>query len=323
MRAPDFWRHGNGGLTGVALAPVGWLYGAAGAIRIATTRPWKAPIPVICIGNLVVGGAGKTPVALDFGARLLERGRTVHFLSRGYGGSEYGPLRVDPASHGSDKVGDEPLLLARLAPTWIAADRRQGCQAAADAGADIIIMDDGFQNPAVAKDLSVIVIDGDYGFGNGRIFPAGPLRESVATGLKRAQGLILIGGDDGPELPHGHPPVLKGRLLGRSESRNLKDKPIIAFAGIGRPEKFFKTLGDIGCDIRATHAFADHYPYNAADLERLRRQAENDGAQLVTTEKDAVRLSPEFQRSIVTVAVTLGWDDEAAINRLLDTVMGK
>ena len=323
MRAPDFWQRGGGSLAGLMLTPIGWLYGAATSIRIAATRPWKAPVPIICIGNLVVGGAGKTPVALDFGARLIERGKTVHFLSRGYGGSERGPLKVDPARHNSDKVGDEPLLLARLAPTWVATDRIRGCQAAADAGADIIIMDDGFQNPTVAKDLSVIVIDGDYGFGNGRIFPAGPLRESIATGLKRAQGMIVIGGDDGPELPQERPTLFKAHLRSQPESQILKDKPMIAFAGIGRPEKFFKTLGDIGCDLRATHTFADHHPYSADDLARLTRQAEHEGAGLITTEKDAVRLPPKYRDTVATVPISLAWDDEAAIGHLLDKVMGK
>mgnify|MGYP000638645222 CR=1 FL=1 len=194
MRAPDFWQPGKGGFAAMALAPLGRVYAAAGAARRAAARPWKAPVPVICIGNLVAGGAGKTPVALDFGKRLIDSGETVHFLSRGYGGTEKGPLRIDPAIHTCQAVGDEPLLLARLAPTWIAADRRLGCQAAVAAGAGIVIMDDGFQNPTTVKDLSVIVIDGGYGFGNGRVMPAGPLREPVAAGLKRAQAVVVIGG---------------------------------------------------------------------------------------------------------------------------------
>ena len=321
MRAPDFWQTNKGGLTSLALAPLGWLYGAAGATIWAMARPWKAPVPVICIGNLVAGGAGKTPVALDLAQRLLQRGKAVHFLSRGYGGSETGPLRVDPALHTSDKVGDEPLLLVRLAPTWVAADRVAGCRAAANAGAEMIIMDDGFQNPAVVKDLSVIVVDGGYGFGNGRVMPAGPLREPLATGLKRANAVVVIGGDGKVNLPHNHPPVIKARLVATEDSQELKGQAVVAFAGIGRPGKFFETLRATGCDIRAAHAFADHHPYSAADLDRLRHQAENESARLVTTEKDAVRLSGKDREGIATVAITLAWDDETAIGGLLEKAL--
>lgn len=321
MRAPDFWHMNKGGLTSLALAPIGWLYGAAGASIWAMARPWKAPVPVICIGNLVAGGAGKTPVALDLAKRLIQRGKAVHFLSRGYGGTEAGPLRVDPALHTSDGVGDEPLLLARLAPTWVAADRPSGCRAAADAGAEMIIMDDGFQNPAVIKDLSVIVVDGGYGFGNGRVMPAGPLREPLTRGLKRADAVVVIGGRGKVSLPPEHPPRLDARFAATPESLGLKDQAIVAFAGIGRPAKFFETLRAIGCDIRATRTFADHHPYSPADLEQLRNLATNENARLVTTEKDAVRLSARDRKDIATVAITLTWDDEAAIDALLDKVL--
>ena len=321
MRAPDFWQRNKGGLTSLALAPLGWLYGAAGATIWALARPWKAPVPVICIGNLVAGGAGKTPVALDLAARLLQRGKAVHFLSRGYGGSEAGPLRVDPALHTSDQVGDEPLLLARLAPTWVAVDRPSGCRAATDAGAELIIMDDGFQNPAVIKDLSVIVVDAGYGFGNGRVMPAGPLREPLTNGMKRAHAVVAIGEDGTAGLPPDHPPLFKARLAATAESLALKDQAVVAFAGIGRPDKFFDTLRTIGCDIRATQTFADHHAYDAADLDRLRRLAKNEGARLVTTEKDAVRLSAKDREDIATVAITLAWDDETAIDVLLERAL--
>ncbi len=318
MQVPDFWQRGNGGLASLLLAPLGWLYGAAGAVVWATARPWKAPVPVICIGNLVAGGAGKTPVALDMGNRLIARGRTVHFLSRGYGGSEPGPLRVDPSVHTSAAVGDEPLLLARVAPTWVAAERADGCRAAVLAGAQVIIMDDGFQNPAVAKDLALIVVDGGYGFGNGRIMPAGPLRQSVASGLKRAQAVMVIGEDSGLDLPPSHPPIFKGSLRISPHNPDLAGQPVIAFAGIGRPQKFFETLMQMGCDLRARLSFADHHPYSAADLDRLRHQADQLNARLVTTEKDAVRLPPGFAG---IVAIHVAWQDEAAIEALLDKVL--
>ncbi len=320
MRAPDFWRRGQGGAASLLLAPLGRLYAAAGAARWALARPWKAPVPVICIGNLVAGGAGKTPVVMDFGRRLMANGKAVHFLSRGYGGTESGPLLVYPAGHTSEAVGDEALLLAKLAPTWVAANRRLGCQAAVAAGADVIIMDDGFQNPSVIKDLSVIVVDGGYGFGNGRVIPAGPLREPVAGGLKRADAVVVVGEGESFALPPGHPALFKGHLRATPESRVLQGRPVVAFGGIGRPEKFFETLRDIGCDLRSTHAFADHHPYGVAELKRLKHRAEKEGAVLVTTEKDAVRLPPEYRNAVTTVAVTLAWDDETAITGLLDRV---
>jgi tetraacyldisaccharide 4'-kinase len=321
MRAPDFWRYGEGGPASLALTPLGWLYGAVGAVRWALARPWKAPVPVICIGNLVAGGAGKTPVALDFGTRLIAAGKAVHFLTRGYGGTERGPLMVYPAGHSSEAVGDEALLLAKLAPTWVAVDRKSGCLAAAAAGADIIIMDDGFQNPSVSKDLSVVVIDGGYGFGNGRMIPAGPLREPITGGLKRCDAVVIIGDDGDVDFPYDHCPVIKGHMQAKPESQGLAGKPVVAFAGIGRPEKFFETLATLGCDIRAAHAFADHRPFSVADLERLRQLAETQGALLVTTEKDAVRLPADFRAAVSVVAVSLVWDDEAAITGLLEKAL--
>ena len=194
MRAPDFWRRGGGPL-GAVLTPLGWGYGLATRLRLAMANPFKASVPVLCVGNLIAGGAGKTPVTLSLGRRLMDQGRKVHFLSRGYGGRRAGPLRVDPDHHGAREVGDEALLLARCAPAWVARDRPGGCRAAIAGGARAIIMDDGFQNPYLAKDVSLLVVDGAYGFGNGRVMPAGPLREPVEAGLARADALVLIGAD--------------------------------------------------------------------------------------------------------------------------------
>ena len=265
MWAPDFWRR-KGGPLGAVLAPLGWGYGLATRLRLAMANPFKASVPVLCVGNLVAGGAGKTPVALNLGKRLMDQGRKVHFLSRGYGGSQTGPLRVDPDSHRAVDVGDEALLLAAAAPTWISRDRALGARAATD-GADVIIMDDGFQNPSVVKDLSLLVVDGGFGFGNGRVIPAGPLREPVETGLGRASAVVLIGEDArGVEERIAmararigkSPPVLGARHAPGTNAGEIAGRPVVAFAGIGRPEKFFATLEEIGCPLSATAMVAAH-----------------------------------------------------------------
>ncbi|MEE9209502.1 MAG: tetraacyldisaccharide 4'-kinase, partial [Kiloniellales bacterium] len=279
--------------------------------------------PVVCVGNLVAGGAGKTPVVLALVAALAARG-AVHCLSRGYGGSSPGPRRVDAARDSAVEVGDEALLLARAAPSWVARDRTAGARAAAAAGARVLVMDDGFQNPALAKDLSLVVVDGAYGFGNRRGMPAGPLRESVARGLARADAVVLLGRDElnlGAALAR-RLPVLTAQLAPRPGSESLVGRKVLAFAGIGRPEKFFATLagpeGGLGAELVETRAFPDHHPYSAAELRSLRARARSLDAILVTTEKDAVRLTPEQREGIETLAVAVAWDDPAALQALLD-----
>ena len=194
MRAPEFWRAGGGAALPAILTPLSWAWAIGGELRRWATPTRRVPIPVICVGNLVAGGAGKTPVALALGRRLLAAGSAVHFLTRGYGGRRRGPIQVDPARHGAVDVGDEALLLARIAPTWVARARAAGAVTAARAGAEVVVMDDGHQHPGLAKDLSVVVVDGDYGIGNGRVIPAGPLREPAALGLARADAVILVEG---------------------------------------------------------------------------------------------------------------------------------
>lgn len=317
MNAPAFWDNPDSVL-GMVLSPLGWLYAGATAWRLAHAQPWTAPVPVICVGNLTAGGAGKTPVVRDVAARL----RNPAILSRGYGGRETGPLRVDPARHAAADVGDEPLLLARDAICWIAADRAEGAKAAVSDGAQIIVMDDGLQNPGLSQDLRLIVVDGGAGFGNRRPIPAGPLREAIAGGIARAHALIVVGEDrQGLTREFSHRlPVLGARLEPR-EAQIWFDARVIAFAGIGRPEKFRATLAEIGADIAGFHGFADHHPYRDAELEALTAEAEAKHATLVTTEKDWVRLSSEWRARIQPVEVTLGWDDEAAIEALLNRVV--
>jgi tetraacyldisaccharide 4'-kinase len=317
MRAPEFWT--QGGLAPALLAPCALLYRAGGALREKMTTPWHAPVPVICIGNLTVGGAGKTPTAIAVGRVLQEFGMSVAFLSRGYGGSEKGPVLVDLAVHNARKVGDEPLLLARCAPTWVARDRKDGARLAIADGADVLVMDDGLQNPSLRKDLRIVVVDGSYGFGNERVLPAGPLREPLARGLARADAFVVIGPDRrGLARRLGaQAPVLAAALVPDDAARGLSGRKLHAFAGIGRPEKFFATLDAIGAVRAAAHAFADHHPYSAIEIERLLADAERAGAVLVTTTKDHVRLPPALRARVTAVAVDLAFEDRAALERLL------
>jgi len=317
MRAPEFWRHD--GLTARLLGPLGLAYHGAGVLRRALTRPWYAPVPVICVGNLVAGGAGKTPVVLSLLAILAERGLRPVALTRGYGGSTAGPLRVDPERHDAGKVGDEALLLAAAATTWVARDRVDGAKEAIEEGAGALVMDDGFQNPGLKKDLSLLVVDAAYGFGNGRVMPAGPLRETVESGLARADAVVLIGDTAIGQTEKKHfagRPVLRARLAPRD--RGLAGRRVFAFAGIGRPEKFFDTLRTLGAEVAGSEAFADHQPYDAAILARLRRAAATAKAQLVTTAKDAARLGALLSPDIAVLDVTLVWEDKDALLRLLE-----
>ena len=327
MRPPDFWYNQNGSFFSALLAPAGWAYGLASAIRQDRAEPWQAPIPVICIGNLVAGGQGKTPTALSVGAHFIGLGRSVHFLSRGYGGSLDGTHRVDLTTHTSAEVGDEPLLLAATAPSWISVDRQAGIEAAHAAGAEFVVMDDGFQNPSVKKDLSIIVIDGETGFGNGRLIPAGPLREGVTVGLARAQAVVIIGEDrfklEGllSDIAKGYAqnPVqtFKARLKPDAAALTLKDQKIYAFAGIGRPKKFFNTLLEIGCDLVGAKAFDDHHPFSENGVSSLLELARSEGARLVTTAKDHVRLPDAQKKDVAIVSVTLDWSDASALDSLL------
>jgi len=298
MREPSFWypaRRGSTPLAARLLSPAGFLYGLAGRVRRANTKPERAAVPVICIGNITAGGTGKTPLALTLAERLIARGEKVHFLTRGYGGREVGPIRVDPAHHGAEDVGDEPLLLAAAAPTWVAANRPEGAAAAVRGGAGLILMDDGFQNPSLAKDFSILVVDAATGLGNGRLIPAGPLRENVADALSRANALVLTGrghaGDGIAARARARgTPVFKA-IVRPAASSDFGEGPYLAFAGIGRPEKFFTTLREMSVELADTVSFPDHHVFRESDALRLLVRARELGARLVTTEKDAARFT--------------------------------
>lgn len=322
MRAPDFW-HRPGGVLPELLAPLGWAYGAVSQLRFAAARPMQGPVPVLCVGNLVVGGAGKTPVALALGRRLAEKGSNVHFLTRGYGGRARGPLRVDPGRHDYQDVGDEALLLAERCPTWVSRNRPQGYKGAVEAGADAVIMDDGFQNPSLAKAVSLVVVDGEYGFGNGHVMPAGPLREPVDAGLGRAGALVLIGDDRAGVVDrvrrssHGDIPILRAHIRPDGEPINTDERPVIAFAGIGHPEKFFHTVRSAGYTLHATHPFPDHHAYSDREIEQLLGEAKAAGAQLMTTSKDAVRLERAVLGLVRVLTIDIQWEDEAVLDAAL------
>jgi len=323
MRAPGFWTGGHG-VAPMLLSPFAALYASATARRMARLG-WQAPVPVICCGNATAGGAGKTTVAMDIGQRLANRGVAAHFLLRGYGGRIKGPARVDPASHDSVAVGDEALLLADLRPTWVSADRAAGGRAAVAAGAQAIVMDDGLQNPTLAKDLSLLVIDGAYGFGNGRIIPAGPLREPVAAAAARCGAAVLIGADEAgvlAQLPPGLP-LLRARLQAGPEAAMLAGQPVFAFCGIASPRKFFATLQESGAVLAGRESFADHYPYDEGDMRALLDQAAALRALPVTTRKDFVRIPPAFRARVSVVTVRLAWQEPAEIEALLDPLAAR
>jgi tetraacyldisaccharide 4'-kinase len=316
MRAPEFW-HEPPGLTANLLAPVGAAWDIATRLRRAVARPYRAPVPVLCVGNLVAGGSGKTPIVLSLAGMFRASGIAVQIVTRGYDGDLAGPVRVDPARHDATAVGDEALLLAVSAPCWVARDRAAGIAAAAEAGAAIALLDDGFQNPSVAKDLSLVVVDSEYGFGNGRVMPAGPLREPIAPGLGRADAIVLIGDAPAPqELGSVSRPILRAALEPVNGAR-FAGARLAAFAGIGRPEKFFAALRRLGANLIATQSFPDHHSFRADEIARLRETAERADARLVTTAKDCVRLPSAWREGIEVLEVEIRWRDAAMLQRLL------
>jgi tetraacyldisaccharide 4'-kinase len=317
VREPDFWQRGGEPWPARLLLPVAGIYAAATVLRRHLHRPYRPPVPVIVAGGLTLGGAGKTPLALAIAERLADR--HPHFLSRGYGGRARGPLLVDPARHDAREVGDEPLLLAGLQPTWVARDRAAGARAAVAAGAGALILDDGFQNPFLAKDLALLAIDGASGIGNGRVFPAGPLREPAGLALGRAHAVVRIGEDQAgiAELVAGRCPILAARLVPAPETAALAGQRLFAFTGIGRPEKFFASLRSIGADLVATRAFPDHHPFAAKEVEALLAEASGMKARAVTTAKDQVRLTAAARRQVIVFEVRLDFTEPAALDALL------
>ena len=316
MHAPGFWQHDR--WLARLLSPISGPVADATARRVSQPG-WRAPVPVVCCGNAGVGGAGKTTLALDLGARLIRRGASVAFITRGYRGRAREAVQV-VLGHDADDVGDEALLLAALAPTFVGADRAASARLAVDTGATVLVMDDGLQNPSLVKDLSFLVIDGGAGFGNGRVLPAGPLREPVATCAARCRCAVLIGDDTAGAAAALPPrlPVLRARL--QPEASDLHGRRVFAFAGIGRPAKFFATVAEAGAELAGRRSFPDHHRYHQAELHRLQRRARALAATLVTTPKDAVRLPREWRGEVAVAGVSLAWADDGSVETLLGDV---
>jgi tetraacyldisaccharide 4'-kinase len=322
--APAFWAQSPGILANLLL-PLGAAWDSVGRLRHALSHPYRPPVPVVCVGNLVAGGAGKTPVALAMTSHFAARGIDAHVIMRGYGGRLRGPVPVDPARHDAAAVGDEALLLAARGPCWVARDRCAGVRAAIAAGAELVVLDDGFQNPTIAKTLSLVVVDAFYGFGNGRVIPAGPLRESLARGLARAEALVLLGAEakescgEWIKISRGLP-VLPA-VLAPLDGQRLAGSRVFAFAGIGCPEKFFATLRSLGAVLVGARAFPDHHRFRTAEIAELRRSAARARARLVTTAKDMVRISPVGRAGIEVLEVEIRWRDPAAFAGLIGSVV--
>jgi tetraacyldisaccharide 4'-kinase len=317
MREPAFWRGKTAGAAFLStlLSPLGHLYGYSVRLNEARANPARPKARVVCIGNLTAGGTGKTPLAIALAKRLQARGAMIVFLSRGYGGKMKDAVEVT-AAHRAEDVGDEPLLLRTVAPTVVSRNRESGARMCDALGADVIVMDDGHQNFQIAKDLSIVVVGGG-GFGNGKLIPAGPLREPVARGLARADAVILSGDFREPLSFTG--PVLRSRIV-PEDGEALLGVRVFAFAGIGEPDRFFDTLKALGSNVVGSRAFPDHHPFTDQEIAAFHLAASENGARLITTEKDFVRLSETQREGIAPLRIRAVFDDEDALEALLDRV---
>ncbi len=349
MKTPFFWYQPRGFLSRL-LCPLGWLYEKGSEIKYIFRQPRRFSKPIISIGNIISGGAGKTPTAIALGNLLQQKGLKIHFVTRGYGGILKGPLKVDPLQHKATDVGDEPLLLAQQAPTWVSKDRPQGVQKAIEDGADLIILDDGHQTHGLSKDVSFVVVDLIQGFGNGCVIPAGPLRESREKGLKRADAIIGVNPSLSSSRKQGSMKNTENKIESLKEVYNhnechfhcsmgprvtrlwgddereeksffraqvfpqplsfpLSSNRVIAFCGLGFPQKFYASLEKLGFTLLATESFPDHYDYKEKDLIRLQSLARNHEANLITTRKDWVKLPPSWQSQIYVLDIIIQFEE--------------
>ncbi|MBR2300121.1 MAG: tetraacyldisaccharide 4'-kinase [Alphaproteobacteria bacterium] len=315
MKTPQYWQHQN--LISSLLTPIGALYSMATALRLKWIKPYQANVPVICIGNITAGGVGKTPVSIALAELLKANGKNPFFISRGYGGSLSGVL-IDLKKHTPQEVGDEPLMLAAVAPTVVCADRGIAAQIAEKNGADVLIMDDGFQNPTLKKDLSFLVFNGELGIGNGKTIPAGPLREGLKSGLKRADGVIFIGRDKYELLKQINKPVF--RVLIKEERPAHHNTKVIAFAGIGYPQKFYNSLQKCGLAVANSYDFPDHHFYTKDELKALIKKGKTKNLPIYTTLKDYVKIPQNLQKSFNVLNIKAQFEDK---NQILDFIKTK
>lgn len=313
MKTPAFW-YRKKGIKSFLLAPLGQFYRIGGLLRRAFAHPYKAKVPVICIGNIVAGGAGKTPTCLALKKLLSKHDpqARIVFVTRGYGGQEKGPLRVDPAKHTAQDVGDEALLLANAGPCWVGSDRAAAIREA-EKEATLILMDDGMQNPHVAPDMTLLVVDGAVGLGNGQLIPAGPLRETLNDAFPRIDQIVMIGEDAHHIAACLGKPLCRGNLRPGLSTSFLNHPKVLAFAGIGRPEKFYTSCREAGLNVLATQDFPDHYAYTESDLAALAEKANRQGLRLITTTKDYVRVPKAFRDAVGVLEVELVFEEESAL----------
>ncbi len=286
-------------------------------MREAMTKPWRAPVPVICVGNVTAGGSGKTPIVLALAEAALERGLRPGVISRGYGGCETGPVQVDPDRHNAGDVGDEPLMAAAICSTFVARDRAAAARLAVSSECDVLIMDDGMQNPSLVKDYTILVVRGSFGFGNGHLLPAGPLREPVSAALDRCDLVVVSGGGD-PSWPDEAPGHIARSNLKGALPQLPEDTPLLAFAGIGFPENFFTSLRTQGAKLVDCKSFPDHHVYSELELAELSTSAEGNGAVLVTTRKDWVRLPLHWRQRVSVLDVSVTFEAPWSANAILE-----
>ena len=317
IRTPKFW-YTDHHILSYLLYPIGLIYKSIVEYRINNAKPNKLKIPVICVGNINAGGSGKTPNVIKLAFELQKKGFNPHILLRGYGRNGDQDLLVDNKQHNINDVGDEALIISNYAPTWVTKDRYQAGLKAIEHGADIIILDDGLQNPNIYKDINIVIIDGNTGLGNNAFIPAGPLRESLNNVLKRADAFIIMGKDrfNIKDKIKGRI-VIQGQIIADENIKNkIKDKPIHAFAGIGLPEKFKDTLLNIGSDIKEFNSFPDHYKYSDNEIANMIKNAKKDNCLLITTEKDMVKITEKYRQDIIALPIKLSWDS----NKIMDII---
>lgn len=312
MKTPTYWKNKN--IISYMLLPIGWLYGFITSLRAKIKKPYKAKVPVICVGNLTAGGTGKTPIAISIAEILKQTYNNVSFISRGYGGSLKNVM-VNNKTHTPCQVGDEPLLLSEVAPVFINPNRAEAAKLAIKHNADCLIMDDGFQNPTLYKDISFLVFNGSFGIGNGYTIPAGPLRETFENGIKRAHAIIIIGKDKTDIASKTDLPIFYADIV--EEKPVIKNKNVFAFAGIGYPEKLYQSLKNVGLNVLKTKDFPDHHFYTKEELQDIINIAKKEKLEIFTTSKDFVKIPQELKSYFHILNIKIKWNNEEKLKNFI------